>query len=226
MNDFYRDTEKWDSFGRTFRRNSHKFFVEIGSADFDTLLPLARNGWSGIIVEPNSFLFNNLIKYENVMYENVAILDYDGKTEFKYYDPDFLEKSDPVQLNEQMKIEKDHAFRGISTADLSCNAFNTLYRHKEHERIIEVDCITLDTLLNKYMVDRIDYLKVDAENKDYAILENYSWRIKPTLIKVESLHWDVLSRNLKFDVEDKVKELLSGMGYIVYAEKQDLYAIR
>ena len=28
------------------------FFIEVGTCDFDTLDQLARNGWSGIMVEP------------------------------------------------------------------------------------------------------------------------------------------------------------------------------
>ena len=33
-----------------------KMFVEIGSADFDTCLPLAEAGWKGICVEPVPYL--------------------------------------------------------------------------------------------------------------------------------------------------------------------------
>ena len=29
---------------------SDKFFIEIGSSDFDTLLPLSKKGWKGIYI--------------------------------------------------------------------------------------------------------------------------------------------------------------------------------
>ena len=66
-----------------------KFFVEVGSADFNTLLPLAKNGWNGIIVEPNTELINNLEVLDNVIYENIAITDDAGVgvQELKYYAP-------------------------------------------------------------------------------------------------------------------------------------------
>ena len=39
-----------------------KFFIEIGSADFDTLIPLAEKGWSGVFIEPVETLAQNLIQ--------------------------------------------------------------------------------------------------------------------------------------------------------------------
>ena len=46
------------------------FFIEIGVCDFDTLEPLANNGWSGIFVEPIKHYFDKLPRKENVCYEN------------------------------------------------------------------------------------------------------------------------------------------------------------
>ena len=37
-----------------------KFFIEIGTSDFDTLIPLAKGGWKGIFVEPVEYLLDNL----------------------------------------------------------------------------------------------------------------------------------------------------------------------
>ena len=37
-----------------------KMFVEIGSADFDTCLPLAQSGWHGICVEPVPYLYKRI----------------------------------------------------------------------------------------------------------------------------------------------------------------------
>ena len=213
---------------------NEKFFIEIGSGDFDTLLGLARNGWHGIIVEPNADLLRNLIRYENVIYENMAILDYDGKTSFLHYDYGFLTSTDPVRPSEQFSLIRDHMLRGMSTTSVDYNQFNALAQEetgnpefKNFEQLTEVDCITLDTLIDKYYIKKIDYLKIDAEHKDHIILESYSWKIKPTFIKVESRFWkDLSSRSEdKEDIETRITELLTNMGYIVYSESYDLYAV-
>tara|TARA_Y100000310_G_C20394745_1_gene674545 strand:+ start:99 stop:752 length:654 start_codon:yes stop_codon:yes gene_type:complete len=215
------------------RSNGEKFFIEIGSGDFDTLLGLARNGWHGIIVEPNADLLRNLIRYENVIYENVAILDYDGKTSFLHYDYGLLTSDDPVRPSEQFSMIRQHMLRGMSTTSMDYNQFNSLAseedgdpKYKNFEQLIEVDCMTLDTLIDKYDVKGIDYLKIDAEHKDHIILESYSWKIKPTFLKVESMHWNSISNHYEIeDIETSITEMLTNMGYIVYGEVNDLYAV-
>ena len=66
-----------------------KFFIEIGSADFDTLIPLAKNGWYGIIVEPVPEFIASLEKHPNIVYENGAISTEDGEATLRYYDPNW-----------------------------------------------------------------------------------------------------------------------------------------
>ena len=50
-----------------------KFFIEIGTSDFDTYEDLARQGWKGIFVEPVKALLDNLERFEGCIYENTAI---------------------------------------------------------------------------------------------------------------------------------------------------------
>ena len=61
----------------------------------------------------------------------------------------------------------------------------------------------------------VDFMKIDAEGHENNIFLNYSFRVKPTMIKVEHKHIDdkVLSHKLKSN------------GYLVWAEKDDIYAI-
>lgn len=179
-----------------------KFFVEIGSANFDTLLPLAEQGWHGYVVEPIPYLYENLVdQFEPYPVEvlQCAISDYDGEISMAVArnDNSWLTGCSHVISNNHLGYKlSDHPDRKYDFAD--------------H---IDVHCMTLDTLLKD--VDRIDFMKVDAEGHENNIFLNYSFRVKPTMVKVEHKHIDdkVLSHKLKSN------------GYLVWTEKDDIYAI-
>lgn len=184
--------------------STSKFFIEIGSSDFDTLLPLSEEGWRGIIVEPVSDLLYNLKKNDNVIFENCAISNYIGTTTVKYYDP---------------KWAKEWT-RGVGSIS-SINNFNTNPQWKEHVREKTIPCMTLNKLLDKYKVEKINFLKIDTEGVEWLILDDYDWRILPEVLKIEHRHW----RSHKIDA-DKYISLFKNMGYVVYEEENDIYAIR
>ena len=63
----------------------NKFFVEIGAANFDTLLPLAQMGWSGIVVEPVPRLYEEckrMFANYDVTVVQTAVSDYNGEIDF------------------------------------------------------------------------------------------------------------------------------------------------
>jgi len=199
-----------------------KFFIEIGTADFDTLLPLAKKGWKGIFVEPVKYLLDNLERIDGCEYENAAISNFNGETTINY---------DPEPKEEWQKgigyitRRKDNyiPFR-YEPSKPSCH----FWTH-DFENIIKepVQCMTLDALIDKHNVKHIDFLKIDIEGMEYVVLDAYSWRIKPELIKMET-NWvyddnDGIIRNegLIPYWEDKLKRL----GYHVYQEENDWYCI-
>ena len=58
---------------------TEKVFVEIGSSNFDTLIPLVESGWQGYCVEPVAEYVHDLLKLnQNVVLSNCAISSYDG----------------------------------------------------------------------------------------------------------------------------------------------------
>jgi len=177
-----------------------KFFMEIGSADFDTLIPLAKNGWHGIIVEPVPEFVANLEKHPNIIYENSAINTKDGEATLRYYDPVWA---------------KDWR-RGVGSIS-SVNNFNRNPQLKEKEKIIKVPCYTLDTLIKKHNITQIDYLKIDVEGLEKDILNSYSFAIKPTFIKCEHIHWK--------EKKEEVFEKLKNLGYLIEEAPSDFFAI-
>ena len=87
--------------------------------------------------------------------------------------------------------------------------------------------MTLDALIDKHNVKHIDFLKIDIEGIEYVVLDAYSWKVKPNLIKMEA-NWvydddDGITRNEQLIPywEDKLKKL----GYHVYQEENDWYCI-
>jgi FkbM family methyltransferase len=178
-----------------------KYFIEIGSNNFDTLLPLAENDWSGVIVEPIEKYLNTLPKLDNVKYINAAVTDNDVPAMMSVY-------------NEDVCI-KDSDFRGMST--LETHGVVEVNAHLIHKEL--VNCITYDRLTSEYCADftQLDFLKIDTEGHDLKILQavDFNSVLRPLIIKIEHKHCDGL----------QITDLLKSNGYFVMPERYDIYAI-
>ena len=153
----------------------NKFFIEIGSADFDTLIPLAKNGWKGMIVEPVAELIDSLERVDGVIYENVAVWDKEGTTIVKYFDP--------KEVAEWMKGV------GKITEGGTILAYNRHPELNKHIKLQKVDMVRLDDLIIKHNIKEIDLLKIDIEGGEKTILMDYSFKVAPTVLRMEIEHW-------------------------------------
>ena len=188
-----------------------KFFIEIGTSDFDTFEHLAVKGWKGIFVEPVKELLDNLTRYDGCIYENCAVLDKMGNATIQYYDPEWA----AVWIR---------GVGSISSPDVpDINNFHSNPQWKEHRRTREVKVVTLDHLIEKHQVTHIDFLKIDIEGLEYRILNNYSWKIKPDIIKVEYKHWDIQSEGT--ETLEKYGQMLEKLGYVVSNDDLDMIGI-
>lgn len=182
-----------------------KVFLEIGCADFDTLLPLAeKGGWCGICVEPMPHHAETLRKKAAglpVAVIEAAISDFDGKIQMAIGgNADWATGASHV-------ISPNH--QGFKLLDLEVN---------KHLRLgeIEVDCMRLDTLLDQLNIDAIDFCKIDVEGHELNVLGNYSWRVKPDFLKIEHKHLPGGS----------LSKILKPHGYTIFPENEDIYCIR
>lgn len=123
------------------------------------------NGATGILVEPNptnNELFKRFRPLDLLINEGVG--KYNGRLE--YY---------------------------IFNDDPALNTFSPEFRDKciKREAILsetkEIIVFTLDQLISHYNINSIDLLSIDTEGTEFDILSEYSFRIKPKIICVETI---------------------------------------
>jgi FkbM family methyltransferase len=188
------------------KMNPQMTFLEIGASDFETLLPLSAQGWRGFIVEPIALYASYLKDHAqreglDVEIIEAAITTCDGIVEMY----ECLDRS--VQWKRGMSHMVNQS--GTKLLELAGN------RHIER-KTISVEGIRLDTLIESLKLKHIDFLKMDIEGHEADVIDDYSWSVKPRLIKMEHKHID----------DYRMKKILEAQGYTVWVESEDLYAIR
>ncbi len=182
-----------------------KTFLEIGVADFDTLIPMAaKGGWKGYCVEPMPHHIETLNKMVGDLPVTVcpyAISDRSGTAKMAVGNG--IER---WALGANHIIDSNHI--GERVLEIPGNEFLRVDD-------IEVTCLTLDALIDMYGITEIDFCKIDVEGHEANILWNYSWKVKPKVIKCEHIH---TPGNI-------LKSILTPQGYTIFAEDQDIYCI-
>lgn len=176
-----------------------KYFVEIGSCDFDTLNELADKGWKGAIVEPISEYLDALPRKLNVTYINSAVDVNKGRRIMNVFNKDI--------------VNRDHDFAGMS----SFKEY-TAKANASHVTEREVSTITFEDVCKIAGIPRIDLLKIDTEGHDFVILQciDYYSDLRPSIIKVEHKHMEN-----PYGMESYLQE----KGYKTWVEMNDVYAI-
>ena len=181
-----------------------KTFLEIGTADFETLVPLAqKGGWTGYCVEPMPHHVETLKEMTSgiaVAVCECAISDRTGSIRMA------------VGGGEKWATGANHV---IDENHLGGRLLDRPVNKSRRVAEIEVQCYTLDDFIDLHKITEVDFCKIDVEGHELNILKDYSWKIKPSVIKIEHKH-------LRGNDLDKILGLA---GYTMYVEQQDIYAI-
>lgn len=185
-----------------------KTFIEIGTSDFNNLDAFLDCGWRGFFVEPVPKYFESLkekVKGKNSVCVQTAISNYDGT----------------IKMDVLTPYEEEQWQRGISHVHAEGNhanySSNLVQRNKDVGKVetIEVPCVTLDFFLEHFNIVEVDFMQIDVEGHELAILEHYSWNVKPKMMKIEH----------KFIDDKRLTNLLFKQGYKWWLEREDVYAI-
>ena len=183
--------------------------IQIGANDgeiFDDLKNfINKYECQSILIEPIPKYFHDLKeKYKgkkNIFLENIAISD-DQKENYIY-----------CVKEKFIKIYDNH-IRGL-------NSFNKnhLLKHdvkKNHIEKIKINCLTITELLNKYTINELDLLYVDAEGYDGNIILDLltNTQVLPVII-FEYIH-------IKNEIFEKVLEKLKIKNYKLFPLNENL----
>jgi len=190
------------------------FFIQIGSNDGITNDPLykyiKKYNWRGIVVEPIKYIFERLVKnYEGkkkIICENIAIAEKEG---YKYF----------------YRIKENNEKMPSGYEQIGSFKSKVVFKHKKFipnfDKFLikeKIRCITLQKLIKKYNLKKIDLLHLDIEGYDYIIIKSIKFDlIKPKMILYEHIHLN------KKDKNDCIN-LLKRKGYMIISGNNDTFA--
>jgi len=173
-------------------------FIEIGTSDFRTLIQTCDENSTGLSIDPLKFYLDRLPEKKNVTKLNVGISDVNSKSKVYWVNPDNIQKYNlPNWIRGCNSIEKPHptVINELSKRGLSTDIIN----------IDEIELISFDTLIKKYKIESIDFLKIDTEGHDTKIIKSLLSADKLILPNKIEFEANILSD--KNDIEEVIKML-------------------
>ena len=175
-------------------------FVDVGANDGkigSMTYELEKNGWTGILIEPNPVLVENLKKIRTSPVYPYAISSTEGELPFYI-------------------VEGPNNMHGLSRFNYT-NEFEAHVKKEGgsvHPTIVHVKKIS--TIMNEaHNLERVDFLKIDVEGHELEVLKSFDFiKYRPRLIVTED--------NFK-DADKAVRHLLQTAGYVVIARDRINY---
>ncbi len=199
---------------RRLRKTDNFFFIHIGANDGvmrDELYAfVTQNKVRGLVVEPLPDIYQELVRnysaHPQVIPVNAAL---------------------HASASEQVLYRVDPTLTGLPEWMKGIASFDSEHHKKSNTPgayIIEekVPCLSLQELLDRHEVTRVDLLKIDTEGYDYEIVKMIDFeRIKPMIIRFEHGHWHQVMG------KDRLRDLvlyLYDQGYFIVMEPYDAVA--
>ena len=208
-----------------YSRNNTVRFLQIGANDGmerDPLLKfIRRDGWTGVLVEPQEDVFRKLEYLHShsrgIKLVNAAVDHRSGETPFYRISFSNARWATGIASFRRDTLEKQIE-SGYVEACANAEGIPLPEHREDYIEEISVRCYALGDLIRQSGLEGIDLLQIDTEGFDFEIIKMIDFSLmKPTLISFEVSH---LSR------EDTYRcfELLKGEGYRIYTWKRDALA--
>lgn len=180
-------------FENFFRSQQTGVFVDIGAHDgisFSNTKFFEDIGWTGICIEPIPEIFEKLKKQRKALCIQGCIADRSGKALF-------LRIKGAPEMCSGLLAHYDPRHLNRITREV-----NTFAPHSSYE-LIEVNCYLLNEILENNHIFHVDYLSIDTEGSELAILKSIDFlKFNIKIIDVEN----------NFN-ENKMRDFLISKGY-------------
>ena len=172
-----------------------------------------------LLVEPVPYnyeiLENEYKDQSNILICKNAILDKVKKDNFYYVKKDSIPKLGKHWASQIGSFDKNHIL----------NHKNKRFNIQDEDiQIVEVEFITFDDLIKKYLINSIDKLQIDVEGAEYVIMNSINYQeIMINRIFFESKHFDgTFTEGKKLN---EIKEKLISNGYkLEQVDKENILA--
>ena len=204
------------------------FFIQVGANDGINGDPLygmvTELGWKGVLVEPQRFVYEqrllvNYAGHDGLHFENVAIDEVDGEREL--FELSFSRTRWATGI---ASFERSHLQRHIDNGYVArmVGEDTGVLPEDEADYITSetVTTMTFGTLIDKYGIERLDLLQIDAEGYDHRLLQLYDFeRLPPAIIQFEH---HVMTEGQRRESW----ELLHRHGYLSFRKDINMFGIR
>jgi len=181
----------YDLFFKTYKNG---VFVEIGADDGiakSNSLFFENMGWTGLCVEASPSRFGLLEKNRRCYCENVAVYDRTSRAEFLDIRGWGKGLSGIIENYDQKHIER--IYREI------CHPDNRGWR------IVDVQCMSINDLLEKYGLFEVDFCSIDTEGGELEILES---------LDMKRFKWDVVCVENNYRATN-LPEFMKSKGFVL-----------
>ena len=138
------------------------FYIEAGAYDgilqSNTKFLEEYKGWFGILVEPGKNIFKSLQ----------------------------INRPNNININKCL-VSNKHNNKSVMGA-FDNGPMSSVYniRNLEHVDLIEVECTTLESILDEYKITKIDYMTIDTEGYEYEVLDGLNLnKYRPVFLLIE-----------------------------------------
>jgi FkbM family methyltransferase len=165
------DEMLYEKYFKNYTLEGPKYYFEAGAVDgvlySNTKFYQDTLGWTGILVEPNPFMFVNLcLNRPNNKLMCAIISDQKEALEFNV-----CANVPAVCSVEMTKPEKFD---------------NEYYRHSQMLKVKSIP-VTLDTILENSGIPRVDLMILDLEGHELQALKSFSFRVPVVMFMIEFL---------------------------------------